>query len=164
MYFVFSSSETINIGLSGLAELRINEILILPRTQRALSLGQDKSCAGEMLKGCSMLLNASNDVKEIVFQQSETTRGLQSAPTIGQDILRIQRDVAGGGSGDPTDPTLPSPGMRVHVAPIETKSCLISYEHRSIGQVRTRTWPEMKTIRSNLTRTQTINLLMTSST
>ncbi|KMT06889.1 hypothetical protein BVRB_6g152270 [Beta vulgaris subsp. vulgaris] len=75
-----SASESIIIGVSGLAELYgcINKALSLPMTQQALSLRQHEKHVGELLKGCSSLLNVCSSIKEIVLQQGAITKELES--------------------------------------------------------------------------------------
>ena len=76
-----SATETINIGLSGLADLYscINQVLSLPLTQQALSMRTHEKCVGQLLKVCSNLQNFASTTKEIVLQQKKLTGDLLSA-------------------------------------------------------------------------------------
>ncbi|KMT06892.1 hypothetical protein BVRB_6g152300 [Beta vulgaris subsp. vulgaris] len=76
-----SSSESVIIGVSGLAELYgcINRALSLPMTQQALSLRQHEKHVGELLKKCSSLLNVCNSIKEVLLQQGAITKEVESA-------------------------------------------------------------------------------------
>ncbi|KAL2939688.1 hypothetical protein RDABS01_033846 [Bienertia sinuspersici] len=76
-----SASESINIGVSGLGELYgcINQALSLPMTQQALSLRQHEKHVGELLKGCSSLLNVCTSIKEVVSKQGLITKEIESS-------------------------------------------------------------------------------------
>ncbi|KMT06891.1 hypothetical protein BVRB_6g152290 [Beta vulgaris subsp. vulgaris] len=75
-----SASESIVIGVSGLAKLYecINQALSLPMTQQALSLRQHEKHVGELLKGCSSLLDVCSSIKKLVVQQLVITKELES--------------------------------------------------------------------------------------
>ncbi|KAJ8425554.1 LOW QUALITY PROTEIN: hypothetical protein Cgig2_027530 [Carnegiea gigantea] len=75
-----SATETISIGLSGLADLYlcINQVLSLPQTQQALLMRQHAKCVSELLKVCSNLLNFGSMTKEIVLQHKKLTADLLS--------------------------------------------------------------------------------------
>ncbi|XP_021756086.1 uncharacterized protein LOC110721246 [Chenopodium quinoa] len=91
-----SASESIIIGVSGLEKLYgcINQALSLPMTQQALSLRQHEKHVAELFKGCSSLLNACSLIKEVVFQQVEITKSLESSFTEKEDILKIRSNIA----------------------------------------------------------------------
>ncbi|KAL2939687.1 Glutamyl-tRNA(Gln) amidotransferase subunit A [Bienertia sinuspersici] len=76
-----SASESINIGVSGLAGLYgcVNQALSLPMTQQALSLRQHEKHVGELLKGCSSLLNVCTSIKEVVSKQGLITKEIESS-------------------------------------------------------------------------------------
>uniref|UniRef100_A0A803MAR0 Uncharacterized protein n=2 Tax=Chenopodium quinoa TaxID=63459 RepID=A0A803MAR0_CHEQI len=91
-----SASESIIIGVSGLEKLYgcINQALSLPMTQQTLSLRQHEKHVAELFKGCSSLLNVCSSIKEVVFQQVEITKSLESSLTEKEDILRIRSNIA----------------------------------------------------------------------
>ncbi|XP_021731238.1 uncharacterized protein LOC110698137 [Chenopodium quinoa] len=90
-----SASESISIGVSGLVELYgcINQALSLPMTQQALLLRQHDKHVGELLKGCSSLLNVCSSIKKIVLQQGVVTKKLENSLTQ-RESLKIGSDVA----------------------------------------------------------------------
>ncbi|XP_021756085.1 uncharacterized protein LOC110721245 [Chenopodium quinoa] len=91
-----SASESISIGVSGLVELYrcINQALSLPMTQQALLLRQHDKHVGELLKGCSSLLNVCSLINEIVLQQGVVTKKLKNTLTHREESLKIGSDVA----------------------------------------------------------------------
>ncbi|KAL2939675.1 putative methyl-accepting chemotaxis protein YoaH [Bienertia sinuspersici] len=76
-----SASESIIIGVTGLAKLYgcINQALSLPMTQQALSLRQHEKHVGELLKGCSSLLNVCTSIKEVVSKQGLITKEIETS-------------------------------------------------------------------------------------
>uniref|UniRef100_A0A803MAR1 Uncharacterized protein n=2 Tax=Chenopodium quinoa TaxID=63459 RepID=A0A803MAR1_CHEQI len=91
-----SASERIIIGVSGLEKLYgyINQALSLPMTQQALSLHQHEKHVAQLFKGCSSLLSVCSLIKEVVFQQVEISKSLESSLTESEDITKMQSNIA----------------------------------------------------------------------
>lgn len=91
-----SSSESIIIGVSGLAKLYgcINQALSLPMTQQALSLRHHEKHVGELLKGCSSLLNVCSSINEVVLHQVAITKRLVSSLSKREESLKTGSNIA----------------------------------------------------------------------
>ncbi|GAB2251861.1 hypothetical protein Droror1_Dr00004708 [Drosera rotundifolia] len=75
-----STTETINIGLSGLVDLykSIDAVLSLPLTQQSLSLHQYERCIHGLLETSLILLDTCSATRELVMQLKEVGRELGS--------------------------------------------------------------------------------------